>query len=267
MSYSSLPAPLQRDVLLVELKAALSQSFSLDETERGLIAHTHCLYPSCIQVSVRISSREDGSLLVTDDARGLAEILSAGIESRRPGFYLASEARAYGVEYGRGAVRSIIKSSDNICGIIMLVANASKDGVVKTMMVHEISDKPTFDYTFGRFVRENYANKFKTGIISGASGMQRKFKYIHQRGNDLAVVIDRPTVLVEPLSPGMMSISLKTAIHRDIANNNLSQLWQSLVVDRETDNWSNSDISILKQSGVPWMEFPEAEAELQRRVS
>jgi len=249
------------------LYAALDSLLAATPTETGALVFTHCVYPSRVQVRVRVEVLENGGFLISDEALGLGEVLSMGPETQKPGYYLAEQASRYGLKYSRGAVMVEVDSAAKVPGAIMLVANASKDGVLRTSLAFEPRDIASFDYQFDRFVRDRYKDKFRPGVISGASGMQRKFRYIHQRGNIKDVRLNEPIVLVEPLMPGQMSIAVKTQAHRDIARLKIPNLWQCLVVDRDVDDWTRSDIALLEQSDLQWMEFPKLERELPRLVA
>lgn len=229
--------------------------------------HTHCIYPSQIQVRIRVQPLADGRYLISDDAAGLGEILSMGVETQRPGYYLAEQAGRHGVRYRRGEISVIVDSAEKLSVAVMLVANASKDGVLRTALAHEASDQPNFDFVFESFVRDRYTGKFRPETISGASGTARRFRYVHQRGNAQGLQFDRRIVLVEPVSPTNMAIAVKVQAHRDILHRKLPDLWQCLVVDKDTDEWTRRDIELLNQSGVQWMEFPQAERELARLVA
>lgn len=244
------------------LFTALDSLFDVTSADRGVLAFTHCIYPSYIQVRIRVELLGSGLFLVTDDGQGLSEVLSMAPETQKPGYYIAEQARRYGLQYRRGAVVVEVDSLEKVSAAVMLVANASKDGVLRTSLMFEPRDGASFDYHFDRFVQEQYQGKFKAGVISGASGTQRKFRYIHQDGNLVDIRDKERIVLVEPVMPGQMSIAVKTQAHRDIVRRKLPDFWQCLVVDRETDKWTKSDIALLDQSELRWMDFAKLEAQL-----
>ncbi|CAK0768558.1 hypothetical protein WCLP8_4240013 [uncultured Gammaproteobacteria bacterium] len=254
MLFSTLPMDLLQDLHAVET------------TDSGILVHTHCLYPSHLQVCVRISPLPDGHFRVSDDAGGLAEVLSMGLETKKPGSFIAGCATRYGLNYNRGEVAITVENAGKLAAAVMLVANASKDGVMQTAIAHPMRDTPSFDFAFSNFVHACYDGKFRPGLIAGASGTHRKFRYIHHRGQTLEVSPNDRIVLVEPVSPSQMGIAVKVQAHRDILERKLPNLWQCLVVDRETDEWHPSDLATLKQGGVQWMEFAQAEQELSRYV-
>lgn len=235
-------------------------------TDNGTLIHTHCVYPSGVQVRVRITRAASG-YRITDDAEGLAEILSIGVETKRPGYYLAMHAAKHGLRYDRGAVFVDIEDENRIAAAIMLVANASKDGVLHSSIAHQPNDKASFEFTFQSFVQQKHHGRFRPASVAGASGTVRRFKYVHQRNNQAEIVLDQPIVLVEPVSPTQIGISVKAASHRDLQMKKLPHLWQRLVVDRETDNWSRTDLAFLKQQGVPWIEFTALEQELPKQLA
>ncbi|NUB12182.1 hypothetical protein GAY28_05295 [Azospirillum brasilense] len=249
------------------LHCALESLFAIKPTEEGVLVFTHCVYPSRIQVRVRVEGLGNGRFLVSDDALGLGEVLSMGPETQKPGYYIAEQAGRYGLLYRRGAVVVEVDSPAKVPGAIMLVANASKDGVLRTSLVYEARDVASFDYHFDRFVRERYRDKFRPGVISGASGVQRKFRYIHQRGNVSDIRLDEPILLVEPVMPGQMSIAVKTQAHREVTRRKLPGFWQCLGVDRDIDQWTKGDIALLEQSDLRWMDFNQLETQLPRLVA
>lgn len=249
------------------LHQALSALHATAADGDGAFVHTHCIYPSQVQVRVRVQPLANGEFLVSDDAAGLGEILSMGVETQRPGYYLAEQAGRHGVRYHRGEISVVVNSIEKLSAAVILVANASKDGVLRTALAHEASNQPSFDFVFESFVRDRYTGKFRPETINGASGAARRFRYVHQRGNADGLNFDQKIVLVEPVSPTQMAIAVKVQAHRDIIHRNLPDLWQCLVVDKDTDSWTRRDIELLNQSGVRWMEFPQVEIELVRLVA
>lgn len=251
----------------INLHQALSGLHATVTDGNDVLVYTHCIYPSRAQIRVRVKPLPNSHYLISDDAAGLGEILSMGVETKKPGYFLAEQAGRYGVRYHRGEISVEAESLEALPAAVMLVSNASKDGVFRTSLAHEANIKPSFDFTFENYVREKYTGKFRPETITGGSGVSRKFRFVHQRGNVSGLRLNDPIILVEPVAPNPFAIAIKAQAHRDIMHCALPKLWQCLVVDRESDPWTREDIELLKQSGVLWLEFPQADIELSRRIA
>lgn len=236
----------------------------LPEDGSDLRVSTHCLYPSATTVVVRVSPTKDGKILVTDDASGLIEIRAFGLEHQKPGMHLAEAARRLGVSYRAGEVYAQIEDVSHLPAAVMLVANASKEGVHAMWLGFRPSDRPSFEFTFDEFIRTRLANRFSAADLAGKSGKLHRFKYVNRRGNLSEFGIEQVSLIVAPVTPSAVVIAMRTQAHGDLQRLNVPTLRQRFVIDPEKDEWSSADRALLEASGIPVVEMAGAEQEIHR---
>jgi len=245
-----------------QIKQAISGIASGVPYKDGCLVGTSCLYPSGEVVKVLITKKDKKSYIVSDLANGLAQIIARNIDHSKPGYYLAHFARRWGVDYSRGVISSIATSIEEIELAILLVANASKDGVVKMLERHSYSLKPTFKKTFGDFLNSEYEGKFRKGVLTGYSRKVHHLDYVHDKSNLPDIDLTRPVLILDTVQPGELAISVKAQHHRDIQSLGNNRIKQQLVFDDVVDEWTKADLAYLDVTGVPSIAFTELEQKL-----
>lgn len=215
-------------------------------TKRGCVVTTSCIYPDGTAAQVTVKQTEAG-FYVTDAGRGLLQVDMSGHESQKPGQHIASAAHAFNVEYSRGMVFLRDVPVNELDTAIVLVANASVHGVVRTMAHFKLHNENNFRFAFDSYIRETYGDKFKKGFVEGAN-IVHTLDYVYH---------GEKVVVVEPLQPDRMSVDKVFSAHFDIRRASSRPSLQLLVFDSH-DDWKSANLDHLRSLEVPVMEYEEA---------
>ncbi|MGB0683783.1 MAG: hypothetical protein ACPGOV_13805 [Magnetovibrionaceae bacterium] len=234
---------------------------SMQSLRSGCLVDTDCVYPSGTRVKVLISTSDNG-FVVSDGGYGIEQVFDLQIEGKKHGWFLARQARRYGVTYKRGEILSLCEDASELDSAISRVASASSIGVAITAENHKPKLTLSSDLLFDDFIKSKFSDRFKQEVILGVSDKGHNFPYVNRPQNPLEDAI----LIVDPVKPVRMSIDTKCGSLRDVQALDLPNFNCWLIYDDDVDNWAKSDLNYLGAQKLPMMSKQLAEIELQQYV-
>jgi hypothetical protein len=236
---------------LSALKTAFAQISSLEVVGEAVRITTHCLYPSngLVRVFVRLHGTR---ATVSDDRGALNEAQSAGINvTDFKDRSLSHIVKPYGLELRQGQVFASHVPVNDVAGVALLVANASKS---------------VADWIYGHFrVKRNRDFKALLGDL-----LQRNFHTIlhhnveipginktHHFVNVLSFSGGR-RLLIDPVGNEPASYNSRIIANLDVKARNDPSIEQRIIYDDE-EKWSAENLNLLNMGAtiVPFSKSPE----------
>jgi len=226
--------------------------------EDGIVATTHCMYPS--NSLVRVTVRGSGATIVASDEGGaLGEALAGGIEVRNYDRALAHLVREQGLLIRESVIYTPQMSMEATPLAILLVANASQE-VARWMFDHgKVKRARDFKQLLADFLSKRFdARVAHGGFFVGHSNKQHRFANIVSLDGERKLIID-------PVSNDPSSINARVVANLDVKATGNPNIIQRIVYDDE-DDWSAVDLNLL-QVGATAVPFSRAGEVIERIAS
>ena len=228
--------------LMTIAAAGLAELASITRVEDGIVATTHCMYPS--NGLVRVTVRGGGETIVASDEGGaLGEALAAGIDVRDYDRTLAHLVREQGLLIQESVIYTPQMPIKAAPLAILLVANTSQE-VARWMFDHGKVKRTRdfkrllFDFLIKRFDERVAHNE----IVVGQSNKRHKFANVVDLGHERRLIID-------PVSNDASSINARVVANLDVKAIGNPNLIQRIVYD-DADEWSAADLNLLQVGAI-----------------
>lgn len=237
--------------------AALSQ---VRESQDGVVATTHCLYPSNDLVQVIVRGGRDW-FNVSDGGGALREMANTGAEIREPQKLIRRVVSPHGLKVlSDGTVVSDAVSLQRLPVAIALVANASKEAVERFFDHHRIVRQRDFK----RLVRTLLSTTFAgyevntEEAVAGESQKTHKFDtVVHLDGGRLLVI--------DAVVHEANAINSAVVAHLDVRKKSDPRIDQRIVYDDE-ENWPPPELNLLAV-GAPAVPFSKSQQVFSRLLA
>ncbi len=243
------------DHLLMRACHGLFELAGVRRVEDGIIATTHCMYPS--NGLVRVTVRGSGETIVASDEGGaLGEALAAGIDVRNYDRALAHLVKEQGLFIRESVIYTPQMAMEATPLAILLVANASQE-VARWMFDHgKVKRMRDFRKLLVDFLSKRFEARVAHGeFVIGHSNKRHKFANVVSLGGEKKLIID-------PVSNDSSSINARVVANLDVKAIGNPNIIQRIVYDDE-DDWSAADLNLL-QVGATAVPFSRAGEVIER---
>ena len=224
-------------------------------SEDGIVATTHCMYPSngLVRVTVR-GGRE--TIVASDEGGAMGEALAAGIEVRNYDKTLSHVVKEQGLIIRDGVIHTPRMPIESAPLAILLVANTSQE--VARWMFDNGKVKRTRDFKklLAEFLMKRFDERVAHGeFVIGHSNKAHKFANVVTLGGERKLIID-------PVSNDASSINARVVANLDVKANGNPNIIQRIVYDDE-DHWAPADLNLLQVGATP-VAFSRASEVIER---
>jgi hypothetical protein len=241
--------------LMTAARGGLSELATITSIEDGIVATTHCMYPS--NGLVRVTVRGSGATIVASDEGGaLGEALAAGIDVRSYDRALAHIVGEQGLLIRESVIYTPQMETMAAPLAILLVANASQE-VARWMFDHcKIKRTRDFKKLLADFLSKRFEARVVHGeFVIGHSNKRHRFANVVSLGGEKKLIID-------PVSNDASSINARVVANLDVKAIGNPNIVQRIVYDDE-DDWSPADLNLL-QVGATAVPFSRASEVIER---
>jgi hypothetical protein len=236
-------------------REGLADLATVTTVEDGVVATTHCMYPSngLVRVTVR-GSKE--TIVASDEGGALGEALAAGIDVRNYDRALAHLIREQGLFIREGVIYTPQMSIEATPLAILLVANASQE-VARWMFDHgKVKRTRDFKKLLADFLSKRFESRVVHGeFVIGHSNKRHRFANVVSLGGERKLIID-------PVSNDSSSINARVVANLDVKATDNPNIIQRIVYDDE-DDWLAADLNLL-QVGATAVPFSRAGEVIER---
>ncbi len=241
--------------LMTLATAGLRDTARVEASEDGIVATTHCMYPSngLVRVTVR-SGRE--TIVASDEGGAMGEALAAGIEVRNYDRTLSHLVREQGLIIQEGVIYTPQMPIESAPLAILLVANTSQE-VARWMFDHgKIKRSRNFKALLAEFLMKRFDDRVAHGeFVIGHSNKAHKFANVVALDGDRKLIID-------PVINDASSINARVVANLDVKAVKNPNIIQRIVYDDE-DNWTPADLNLLQVGATP-VAFSRASEVIER---
>jgi len=233
---------------------ALQEAFGVIEKQDGVLASTHCLYPSGGFVRVMVRGGEN-TFVVSDEGAGVHQIEAAGAAIENVDSQISALLKPLGLKSVSGVIRSPACSLSTLPYAVASVANASSmvaDWLFSTMKIRPHAE---FKAVVTRYLEATFPTSVRAGKIVGGSNKEHTFDSIIFMPGGKRIVVD-------PVIHDMKSINARVVANMDVQRAGYEDVEQRIVYD-DSDDWKASEINIL-QFGATVIPFSKAPKVLSR---
>jgi hypothetical protein len=222
-------------------RTALEALATARPVEDGCLITLPCLYPSGRAAQVLVKDKGD-QVILSDQAQALLEIRASGINSHRPGVYIAPVARKRGLRYDDGRIQFRTGKSSTVVELVeiaVLIANASVEAAITAIAGYRIPTVEGIRFAFNSFIKEVIPDKFEPKEVTGGCETH-KMDYVHSNGG---------LFVVDPIAPNRMDIDRAFTAHSDIGAGPDRKIKQWIVFD-PMDEWRKNHLDLLRRTGA-----------------
>jgi hypothetical protein len=241
--------------LMTRARDGLQQLADIKLVDDGIVATTHCMYPSngLVRVTVRGGTE---TLVASDEGGAMGEALAAGIEVRNYDRILSNIVREQGLIIKEGAIYTPRMPIESAPLAILLVANTSQE-VARWMFDHgKVKRTRDFRALLSDFLTKRFDERVSHGaFVVGHSNKTHKFANVVTLAGERKLIID-------PVSNDSSSINARVVANLDVKANGDPNIIQRIVYDDE-DNWAAADLNLL-QVGATAVPFSRASEVIER---
>jgi hypothetical protein len=231
----------------------LSEIASIKPVDDGLIATTHCMYPSNGLVQVRLRGGNN-TIIASDEGGALGEATSAGIPVHDRA--LAQLVKDQGLFIRENLIFSPKMPIEAAPLAILLVANASQE-VARWLFDHtKIKRTRNFKDLLTEFLLKRFDNRVSHAAIAGHSLKLHKVSNVIELEQHKRLIID-------PVANEPSSINARVVANLDVKAVNDPLIIQRLVYDDE-DDWAAADLNLLQVVGAPVVPFSRLSEVIER---
>lgn len=232
------------------IQNALAHIFGVEETVGGIVATTHCLYPSGEFVRVLVRHGEQ-TFHVCDDGGGVREIEAVGANPSNPDRAIAHILKPLGLRSRNGVIQAPPCDASELACSIAFVANASKV-VAEWLFTHQrVRPHASFREVLANYLHHTFPKKILTHEFLGESNKPHKFENVISLSNGVLIVVD-------PVIHEASSINARLVANLDVQRAHHPRLQQRIVYD-DADSWSPAELNLLGIGAtvVPYSRAPE----------
>jgi hypothetical protein len=233
----------------------LSELASIRRVDDGIVATTHCMYPSNGLVQVTVRGGEE-TIVASDEGRAFGEALSAGIEVRDYDRSLSHLVKDHGLILKGSVIYTPRMPIVATPLAILLVANASQE--VARWMYDHVKIKRTRDFRamLSDFLEKRFDNRVSHNTpVVGHSNKRHRFANVIDLGHERKLIID-------PVSNEPSSVNARVVANLDVKAVGNPNIIQRIIYDDE-DDWSPADLNLL-QVGAVVVPFSRASEVIER---
>jgi hypothetical protein len=245
------------DFLLTEVLVELPKLVSAKRVHDGVVATTHCMYPSNGLVQVTIRGGED-TIVASDEGGAFGEALSAGIPVKDYDRTLGALVKEHGLLLKDGVIHTPRMPLKATPLAILLVANASQE-VARWMYDHvKIRRTRDFKAMLAEFLTKKFDDRVShNAVVFGHSNKPHRFANVISLGDERKLIVD-------PVANEASSINARVVANLDVQSLKNPKIIQRIVYDDE-DDWSPADLNLL-QVGAIAVPFSRAGEVIERLV-
>ncbi|MCK1686459.1 hypothetical protein [Bradyrhizobium sp. 145] len=221
----------------------LSQLASVKCVHDGIVATTHCMYPSNGLVQVTVRGGEE-TIVASDEGGAFGEALSAGIAVKDYDRSLARLVKDHGLILKAGIIHTKPVPIAAAPLAIVLVANASQE--VARWLYDHVKIKRTRDFKalLSDFLEKRFDDRVHHNApVVGNSNKQHRFANVIDLDHERRLIID-------PVSNDASSVNARVVANLDVQAMGDPRIIQRIVFDDE-DDWSPEDLNLLQVGAVP----------------
>lgn len=238
--------------LLSLIERGLGEVSSVKLVSDGVLATTHCMYPSngLVRVLVRGGNR---TVVASDEGGALSEATSAGIEPHERA--LAHLVKDQGLTIRDGVIYTPQMPIEAAALAVLLVANASQE-VARWLFEHtKIRRSRDFKALLSDFLLKRFDKRVSPASIAGHSNKLHKFSNVIELEGHRRLIVD-------PVANEASSINARVVANLDVMAVKNPLIIQRLVYDDE-DEWTTADLNLL-QVGAPVVPFSRLSEVVER---
>lgn len=240
------------------ISAAIASTMKVTFMEAETRVRTQCLYPSNGAVILTIRGGLE-ALVVSDDARAVAEVHSYGLSVDAIDRHFKRLIRNQGLKVRGGAIYSPPVAIDALGPAVLLVANASRDAAHWCLDHFKFPAHRHFKRDLADLLERHYKAELRHQLpIVGESNKPHKFDHV------LTLPGDRQ-LLIDPVLRDANSINSRVVANLDVQNRRDPLILQRIVYD-DTEEWSAADLSLLR-IGAPIVPFSRAPETFQKLIA
>jgi hypothetical protein len=215
----------------------------------GIRVGTHCLFPSNATVYVSIRRHMGDSYIISDDRAAIEEASSAGLQFFGSKYSsldrkLNSVVKHYGLTVRDGAIYSPQVPLEAIPAVVLLVANASKEGATWLFSNMKYSAPRNFKKDVADLLERYFNDNLKhNDTVIGSSNKEHHFSHI-------VYLSDQRRLLIDPVINDASSINARVIANLDVRLLNDSKILQRVIYD-DSVSWKSSDLKLLEMGADP----------------
>lgn len=223
-------------------RSGLNEIAAIKRVDDGIVATTHCMYPSNGLVQVTVRAGQD-TVVASDEGGAFGEALSAGVEVRDYDRSLGRLVKDHGLLL-RGSVIYTPKMPLLAAPLaILLVANASQE-VARWLFDHtKIKRTRDFKAMLADFLQKRFDNRVShNAVVVGHSNKPHRFANVIDLGQERKLIID-------PVANEASSVNARVVANLDVKETANPNIIQRIVYD-DDEHWSPSDLNLLKVGAI-----------------